>query len=410
MKTFTLIIAALVLAASCAAPIGLGSAGDARALGDYPLELSIDQAVPLATQDINGVWTTPLIAGQNFDAGRVEWRLISGTDAAGRPTWSVEATIITTGEWTMGKAHFGIWTRDQFLALWNPTLTAEGSIVNFRLIPGQFPYHSPALDPLSTREYRFRVDVTPLLAAANLVPGQNWLGLYAAVHAEVHRVVDGSIVQSETAWGGGFQNQKGNWAMYTVLTIKATDAVPPPPEVVINYAGAETAFAWGQSSARDFRSDGFSRWGWTNFVPTGASYSFPLLAGAGQSDVTKGKPVGMVNVRNTGTRLEVIVIMDRTDLTWQAGDRSGSVTAVPYRIQALHAYADSLPYPMAKSGKTSAPTVAPGQYPFIKVFDSALSGIGRAYVDSHSFSLPVKGDAWFIFHGVAMFPEAMLVQ
>lgn len=416
-SVFLFIAAAALILAGCEAGFGPSGSGPgglrSRALAPSLLDASTEvraAAAPSHPYLLSGVGEEPvafkLMAGQHIEMGSVSYSTLVEADASGIFRAYLLARLDTLPDWGLGKVHFGIWTRDRFLALWNPTLDAAGNIVNFRLVPGQFPNHSPELDPLAAKSYEFKIDITDLLPAA--LDGS--VNLYAAIHAEAHRIEGGSVVQSETAWGGGYQNGRGNWAMYQVLGFSYEVVEPPEPSYAINYVGSESAFAFGPPNAVDFRGLGFSRWGWTNLVPYGTNRSMALYAGAGQSDVTKGKPVGTVEVSNANGLLRVAVKLADTDIPFIAPDGSAGVAEdIPFKASAFHLYAGKAMLPVAKTGKTSTPTVAPGQYPAQVAFDPALFLGETAYATSYVKEFPSNGDRYVILHGVVSFPEVVFV-
>ena len=108
----------------------------------------------------------------------------------------------------------------------------------------------------------------------------------------------------------------------------------------------ETAFAKGTTSPRCFLVDGFDRWGWTNPISKPGAYEWPLWAGAGQCDTSKGTLVGTVTVNVTA---------------------GGTVTyayniSTGYDLQETHFYSGCNKYPKVLLGKKLVDTVAPGAY------------------------------------------------
>lgn len=105
-------------------------------------------------------------------------------------------------------------------------------------IPGQFTYND-SYDPSVTEvsyELPLEWEVGDLLIVA--------------AHAVVERVVNGEVVQEETAWSAGPRFvAKGNWATYTIYEVEEFVTEPP----VENWKG-ETA--WGG----DFAGDGSAWW------------------------------------------------------------------------------------------------------------------------------------------------------
>lgn len=117
----------------------------------------------------------------------------------------------------------------------------------------------------------------------------------------------------------------------------------------------ETAYAKGGGQC--FTALGFSNWGWTNPIGPG-TYTWPLWAGAGQCDTSKGALVGTVTVTYSGSTVTV---------TYNVGS--------PYLLDETHVYAGTTSVPKDKKGK---PTVAPGQYTNPGGFS------GNVYVIAHA--------------------------
>jgi hypothetical protein len=118
----------------------------------------------------------------------------------------------------------------------------------------------------------------------------------------------------------------------------------------------ETAYADGGGAC--FIDLGFSNWGWTNQIWPG-TYDWPLWAGAGQCDTSKGTLVGTVTVNYDGTNVTV---------AYNVGS--------PYILDETHVYAGYDPTPVDKKGN---PTVAPGQYYNASPFDGS-----QVYVIAHA--------------------------
>jgi hypothetical protein len=122
-------------------------------------------------------------AGQNTNVGSVT---ISNSKD------SVFVTYTTSGGWVMGNVHLYVG------ALANVPLNGGGNPVI-----GNFPY------------------TTNLNSMGNLVtfafPESAFSSCFiVAAHADVYKVVNGAVVQTETAWGGGTRfTQRGSWATYS---------------------------------------------------------------------------------------------------------------------------------------------------------------------------------------------------
>ncbi|MBD0822681.1 T9SS type A sorting domain-containing protein [Aestuariibaculum marinum] len=133
------------------------------------------------------------------------------------------------------------------------------------------------------------------------------------------------------------------------------------------------------SISRCFRLDGFSRWGWTNFISDFGTYTLELYQGAGKCDLNKGTYVGTATVTYSQIGLtdegEVNVVYDM---------------APGYGLDEVHLYIGCEMYPEKKE----TPTVAPGQYTFVAgnlehadiwTSDNAtISATGGFYVIAHS--------------------------
>ena len=129
--------------------------------------------------------------------------------------------------------------------------------------------------------------------------------------------------------------------------------------------------------AKCFLADGFDRWGWTNKIsPSEEPYLLPLYAGAAQCDVTKGIEVGMVEITYFEGLLKVEYIMHEGFVMTEA-----------------HVYAGCDPYPVITRGKTTVPTVAPGQYTWNVSKLEHSNGITVNFPN-------VTGDIYVIVHAV----------
>ncbi len=153
------------------------------------------------------------------------------------------------------------------------------------------------------------------------------------------------------------------------------DCEPDPDcEEVCEYVDCETAFALGGNDSDCFIDDGFNRWGWTNQISEGGSYTLDLYAGAALCDTDKGLDVGDIMVSYQGD--EVVVTYSVID---------------GYVLTESHVYVGCDKYP-TKRGK---PTVAPGQYPSSESHDG---------VQTYTYTIDVTSldcdPLWIITHGV----------
>jgi hypothetical protein len=128
----------------------------------------------------------------------------------------------------------------------------------------------------------------------------------------------------------------------------------------------ETAYAFGGNVATcflDLSPINANNWGWTNYIGEG-SYDWPIYAGAGQCDISKGTLVGNLSVEYFGG---TVTITYEIDPEFELGD--------------THVWVGTTPLPL-KKGKY---TTAPGQ--FNNNFENpvVVSGLsGNIYIAAHS--------------------------
>ena len=82
---------------------------------------------------------------------------------------------------------------------------------------------------------------------------------------------------------------------------------PPPQEV------CETAYAYGGNIATcflDISPRSANNWGWTNLISPGYTGQWPLYAGAGQCDISKGTLVGHVDVSYVSGTITIDYVLD----------------------------------------------------------------------------------------------------
>ena len=127
-----------------------------------------------------------LLAGQHIDVGTVTVEN-DGVELCVR--------YETSGDWTLVETHLDIRVTPGDIPQ-----TKQG---NPKV--GKFAYKHERLGGVTVDEYCFLLDDLGYTAGTDL---------FIAAHAVVERVVDGSPVQGETAWGEGPQFPGNNWAMY----------------------------------------------------------------------------------------------------------------------------------------------------------------------------------------------------
>ena len=212
-----------------------------------------------------------MIAGQNTVVGSV---------CVSNDSENLYVNYSTTGEWLLDEAHLFV---GQSLSDMPQTKKGNPKI-------GNFPYKS---EDLGVNYAEFTV---PLSEIGN--PACN-SDLFVAAHASVSKENGDGSVQQETSWSNGSRFvERGSWAMYSTYQLSCED----DPDTGVD--SCEKAFAKGDSTLIDLGLTN-SRWGWaiTNLLP--GQYSYPIYAGAGQNDITKGTYVGDLEVIYDGSTLSV---------------------------------------------------------------------------------------------------------
>jgi len=160
------------------------------------------------------------------------------------------------------------------------------------------------------------------------------------------------------AWADYGQDKCGDYVYNNTASIVETgQSASATLKVNVQCYLYETAFAKGDA-AICFIGEGFDNWGWTNPIGPG-TYTWPLWAGAGQCDTSKGTLVGTVTVDYVDGYVTVTY----------------NVSA-PYLLDETHVYADYGMFPADKRGKL---TVAPGKYYNASPFDGT-----EVYVIAHA--------------------------
>lgn len=174
----------------------------------------VDQyAVEMFTRaDLSSYFGTPAVV--DFLAGQ---HTLAGTITVGNDAENLYITYETTGDWMIKATHLYAGT-------------PEGLPVNKQNSPqnGHFPYKGTFSPYTTSQTYTIPLSELPQC-------------LTIAAHAEVVKVVDGVVVQSETAWGKGDKIGK-SWAMKFEYCIQTPPQDDPDPVVEYQY---ETAWANG---------------------------------------------------------------------------------------------------------------------------------------------------------------------
>lgn len=129
----------------------------------------------------------------------------------------------------------------------------------------------------------------------------------------------------------------------------------------------ETAYAYGGSIATCFLNlspINANNWGWTNLITPGYTGSWPMYAGAGQCDITKGTLVGTLHVSYVGGTLTI-------DYDLNSG----------FVLDETHVWVGNTPLPV-KKGKYQT---GPGQFNYNGEDPVIITGLtGNKYIAAHS--------------------------
>jgi len=137
----------------------------------------------------------------------------------------------------------------------------------------------------------------------------------------------------------------------------------PPPEI-----DCETAYAYGESYATSFCSGAISpisgnNWGWTHLIGEG-SYDWPIYAGAGQCDISKGTLVGNLSVEYSAGTVTITYELDPD-----------------FNLDETHVWVGTTPLPL----KRGVYTTAPGKFNHNGENPVVVSGLsGNIWIAAHS--------------------------
>jgi len=137
----------------------------------------------------------------------------------------------------------------------------------------------------------------------------------------------------------------------------------PPPEI-----DCETAYAFGEEFATSFCSGDISpisgnNWGWTNLIGEG-SYDWPIYAGAGQCDISKGTLVGNLSVEYSAGTATITYELDPD-----------------FNLDETHVWVGTTPLPL----KRGVYTTAPGKFNHNGENPVVVSGLsGNIWIAAHS--------------------------
>jgi len=153
--------------------------------------------------------------------------------------------------------------------------------------------------------------------------------------------------EQDFAWAGYGQDGCGSDTIDNTATIMELEKdATAQLKINIQCYLWESAWAKGMGegvTAHAFCDNGFSNWGWSNLIGQPYSGSWPLYAGAGQCDVSKGTLVGNFVVNyNGGFGYEFV-----------------PAAGILFEDAAVYAGKDMFP---TSPGRNGGPTTAPGQY------------------------------------------------
>lgn len=335
-------------------------------------ENSIDEIAGPTLQKVevgqlgSGISSQTLYAGQTINAGTVSYDDIDTNND--NQVDALQITYSTTGGWELTEVHFFIGN-----ALSDMPTNKSG---NPQI--GLFPYVSGNI--AGQTSYSITI---PFSTLGFSCPGPE--DYYVAAHASLRKSLGGGSYQTETGWGNGQRLvQRGNWAMFNLIYITCD---PQPPTNL--QAATETAFAFDGDLMGCFQNypeylDNPMRWGWTNGPYGSGSYTWPIYAGAGLCDISKGTLVGNLTVNYTGSSATVTYTLSGNNPT----------TGLPYSLKEVHLYVGNNEFP-TKNGEF---TISPGQYP------KKASGL-----DGQTYSFTVNnlsGSIYVIAHAVVYgFPQ-----
>jgi len=313
-----------------------------------------------------------LYAGQNINAGTVTYDDVDTNNDFVDD--ALKITFQTTNGWELVETHFYV----------GATLTDLPVNKSGNPQPGQFPLKSGPMAGQTT--YTLLVSFSDL---GFVCPNTKTEDYFVAAHASLRKLSSLGGYQYESGWGDGLRLvQRGSWAMYNMIFITCDLNTPPNP------ASTETAFAFDGDQSGCFQNfsdflENPNRWGWTNGPYPAGSYKFPIYAGAGLCDLSKGIQVGYLLVAYNGST---------ATFTYQLSGTNSS-TGLPYALREIHLYAGAEFFPKIQNGSQAGDfTIAPGKYPYKA---GGLTG--------QSYSVTVNnlsGDLYIIAHAVVHgFPQ-----
>ena len=235
-------------------------------------------------------------------------------------------------------------------------------------VPDDFPFKASA----TGNTYTMTIPFSSIDTYSSGKITCNNSSLYVFIHVDIS--IGGS--SDATAWGGCVAGKDSpGWYFYDTYIPGCCDTPPPSDNCY-----SQTAFAKGgwvfttdkKSNPENLSTLGLTknRWGWAINIKTTGTTTYPIYAGAGLNNISKGKMVGTLSVSWDGSNATVTYTMNNG-----------------FTLTGTHVYA----------GDTKPTTIAPGQYGNTMSFDPPASSYTGTYNVSDS-----NGDGiWIIAHAGA---------
>jgi hypothetical protein len=234
----------------------------------------------------------------------------------------------------------------------------NGTYPNYGLLLDQVDKTWPRTE-YDTREYDFAANASYLEICYTLNGG--------SICDTTRNIGDTYIYQNNPDENNGYKGEMyTGWGWETDLEKQALvkfdlEFTPPPPQL-----DCETAYAYGGNYATCFLNlspINANNWGWTNYIGEG-SYDWPIYAGAGQCDISKGTLVGNLSVEYFGG---TVTITYEIDPEFELGD--------------THVWVGTTPLPLKKGVYSTAP----GQFNHNFENPVVVSGLsGNIYIAAHA--------------------------
>lgn len=278
---------------------------------------------------------SPIYCGEPIIANLVDWdqTVTPGIVTVGNDETTLYVTFEVETGWYFTKTTLYVGTADSVPGTLYPSDSGH-------FAPWLFPYI--AYPEAGTQLYTFSIDLAELDDCFVVVANAN--------------VIQESTGDLFMVWGKSNQKFLGFYFEYC-----KQECEPPVYD-------CETAFAFGEDWATcflDIPAIKNNRWGWTNGPLEEGTYSWPIYAGAGQCDISKGTWVGTLDVDYSGGTCNVTYNID--------GD---------FTLEETHLFVGDDILPKKKNKYTTAP----GQFPYSgeSSYTIDVSNFDDVYIVAHS--------------------------